>query len=160
MAAALGGYIYGAGGNASPTKTYRYDPVTNTWDDAAVADLPAGRSAAASCVFNGVWVLAGGDVDFAVSTSVIAWDPGSNTWSSLPNLVQARDYLGGATAGQSIYAVAGNSGPGTPTNDNQQYTVTSCTTPTPTATAPLQRSPRQLPLRQPPQQLPRGRRQH
>jgi N-acetylneuraminic acid mutarotase len=48
MAAALGGYIYAGGGNASPDKTWRYDPSTNTWDDAAVADLPAGRSAAAS----------------------------------------------------------------------------------------------------------------
>src|SRR5205823_6841726 len=48
--------------------------------------------------------------------------------------VQARDYLGGATAGQSFYAVAGNSGPGTPTNDNQQYTETGCPTPTPTPT--------------------------
>ena len=34
MAAALGGYIYAGGGNASPDKTYRYDPGTNTWDDA------------------------------------------------------------------------------------------------------------------------------
>jgi N-acetylneuraminic acid mutarotase len=135
MAAALDGYIYGAGGNAFPDKTYRYDPGTDTWDDAAIADLPAGRSAAASGVYNGRWLLAGGDVNFATSNSVIAWDPTSNTWNNLPNMVQARDYLAGATAGQSFYAVAGNSGPGTPTNDNQQYTETPCATPTPTPTA-------------------------
>src|SRR6516164_9863333 len=41
MAVALGGYIYGAGGNASPDKTYRYDPSTDTWGDAAITDLPA-----------------------------------------------------------------------------------------------------------------------
>jgi len=52
MAVALGGYIYGAGGNAFPNKTYRYDPSTNTWDDAAIADLPAGRTAAASGAYN------------------------------------------------------------------------------------------------------------
>jgi hypothetical protein len=75
---------------------------------------------------NGRWLLAGGDVNFATSNSVIAWDPTSNTWNNLPNMVQARDYLAGATAGQSFYAVAGNSGPGTPTNDNQQYTNTYC----------------------------------
>jgi N-acetylneuraminic acid mutarotase len=138
MAAALGNYIYGAGGNAFPDKTYRYDPNTDTWDDAAIADLPAGRSAAASGVYNGRWLLAGGDVNFATSNSVIAWDPASNTWSNLPNMVQARDYLGGATAGQSFYAVAGNSAPGTPTNDNQQYTETCATqTPTPTPGATL-----------------------
>src|SRR5262249_48510820 len=51
---------------------------------------------------------------------------------------QARDLLAGATAGMtepgSFYAVAGNSAPGTPTNDNQQYTETGCATPTPTVT--------------------------
>ena len=136
MAVALGNYIYAGGGNASPDKTWRYDPSTDTWDDAAVADLPAGRSAAASGAYNGRWLLAGGDVNFAISTSAIAWDPATNTWNNLPNMVQARDYLGGATAGQSFYAVAGNSAPGTPTNDNQQYTETCATsTPTPTATA-------------------------
>src|ERR1041385_5723707 len=135
MAAALGSYIYAGGGNASPDKTYRYDPSTNTWDDAAVADLPAGRSSAASGAYNGRWLLAGGDVNFAISNSVIAWDPATNTWSNLPNMVQPRDLLAGATAGQSFYAVAGSSAPGTGTNDNQQYTETGCATPTPTATA-------------------------
>jgi N-acetylneuraminic acid mutarotase len=135
MAVALGNYIYAGGGNASPDKTWRYDPATDTWDDAAIADLPAGRSAAASGAYNGRWLLAGGDVNFAISTSAIAWDPATNTWSNLANMVQGRDYLAGATAGQSFYAVAGNSAPGTPTNDNQQYTEIPCGTPTPTATA-------------------------
>jgi N-acetylneuraminic acid mutarotase len=132
MAAALSNYIYAGGGNASPTNAYRYDPNTNTW--AAIADLPAGRTAAASGVYNGRWLLAGGDVNFAISNSAIAWDPATNTWNNLPNMVQARDYLAGTTAGQSFYAVAGDSG-GTPTNDNQQYTETPCGTPTPTPTA-------------------------
>src|SRR5215831_3586670 len=133
MAAALGNYIYAGGGNASPDKTWRYDPSTDTWDDAAVADLPAGRSAAASGAYNGRWLIAGGDVNFGVSTSAIAWDPGTNTWNNLADMVQARDYLAGATAGQSFFAVAGSSGPGTGTSDNQQYTET-CATPTPTST--------------------------
>src|SRR4029077_3577097 len=120
---------------ASPDKTYRYDPSTNTWDDAAIADFPAGRSSAASGAYNGRWLLAGGDVNFATSNSVIAWDPATNTWNNLPNMVQARDNLEGATAGQSFYAVAGDFGPGNPTNDNQQYTEIPCGTPTPTPTA-------------------------
>ena len=136
MAVALGSYIYAGGGNASPDKTYRYDPSTDTWDDAAVADFPAGRSSAASGAYNGKWLLAGGDVNFATSNSAIAWDPATNTWNDLPNMVQARDNLEGATAGQSFYAVAGDFGPGNPTNDNQQYTeVCATSTPTPTATA-------------------------
>jgi N-acetylneuraminic acid mutarotase len=133
MAATLGNYVYAGGGNAFPTNAYRYDPNTNTW--AAIADLPAGRTAAASDAYNGRWLLAGGDVNFATSNSAIAWDPASNTWTNLPNMVQPRDYLAGATAGQSFYAVAGDFGPGSPTNDNQQYTETLCTTPTPTPTA-------------------------
>jgi hypothetical protein len=136
MAVALGSYIYAGGGNASPTKTYRYDPNTDTWDDAAIADFPAGRSSAASGAYNGRWLLAGGDVDFATSNGVITWDAATNIWNDLPNMVQARDNLEGATAGQSFYAVAGDFGPGNPTNDNQQYTETCTTgTPTPTATA-------------------------
>ncbi len=136
MAVALGNYIYAGGGNASPDKTYRYDPSTNTWDDGAIADLPAGRSSAASGAYNGRWLLAGGDVNFATGNSAIAWDPATNTWSDLANMVQARDNLEGATAGQSFYAVAGDFGPGLPTNDNQQYTETcTTTTPTPTPTA-------------------------
>jgi hypothetical protein len=135
MAVALGSYIYAGGGNASPDKTWRYDPNTDNWDDVAIADLPAGRSAAASGAYNGRWLLAGGDVNFAISNSAIAWDPGSNTWSEVANMIQARDYLAGAVAGQSFYAVAGNSGVGTPADDNQQYTEIPCATPTPTATA-------------------------
>jgi N-acetylneuraminic acid mutarotase len=150
MAATLGGYVYAGGGNAFPTNAYRYDPNTNTWT--AIADLPAGRTAAASGVYNGRWLLAGGDVNFAISNSVIAWDPATNTWSNLPNMVQARDYLAGATAGVNepgnFYAVAGGLGPGNPTNDNQQYTETcgtSTPTPTPTATATATHTPTPTP---------------
>jgi N-acetylneuraminic acid mutarotase len=141
MAVALGNYIYAGGGNASPDKTWRYDVTTNTWDDGAIADLPAGRTAAASGAYNGRWVLAGGDVNFAISTSAIAWDPATNTWTNLPNMAQPRDYLAGATTGQSFYAVAGSSAPGTGTNDNQQYTEIPCDTPTPTPTVTASPSP-------------------
>lgn len=133
MAAVLGGYIYGAGGYHLEGKTYRYDPNTNTWDDAAIADLPAIRWAAASDVYKGRWLIAGGMVNFQISDSAIAWDPATNTWDTLPNMLHGLDALGGATAGQSFYAVAGNSG--SATNYNQQYTETPCATPTPTATA-------------------------
>src|SRR5262249_21249572 len=92
-------------------------------------------SAAASGAYNGRWLLAGGDVNFAISTSAIAWDPATNTWCDLPNMVQARDYLAGAIAGQSFYAVAGASAPGTGTDDNQQYIEQGVDTPTPTPTS-------------------------
>src|SRR5256885_14252452 len=111
MAAALGGYIYGAGGNAFPDKTYRYDPSTNTWDDAAIADLPAGRSAAASGVYNGRWLLAGGGVNFSISTSAIARGSPTNTRNKPPNKVQTPHYPRGATTGQYLYRAARHSAP-------------------------------------------------
>src|SRR5260370_40299305 len=84
MAAAMGGYVAAGGGNTSPSNAWRYDPGTNTW--AAIADLPAGRSAAASGVYNGRGLLAGGDVNFPTSNSAIAWDPANTTRNTLANM--------------------------------------------------------------------------
>ena len=131
MATALEGYVYAGGGNT--VGCYRYDPITNVWTP--IASLPAIRSLAASDVYNGRWVLAGGDVTFVPSNTVIAWDPSTNTWNDLPNMLQARDLLAGATAGQSFYAIAGASAPGTGTNNNQQYTEIPCGTPSATPSA-------------------------
>ena len=133
MAAGLGSYVYAGGGNASPDKTYRYDPATDTWDDASIADFPAGRQGSASAVYNGRWVLAGGDVNFATSANVVAWDPAGNTWATLPDMLQARDYMGGASTGSAMYVVGGWSSPGTPSADNQRYVEGSCATSTATA---------------------------
>src|SRR6185436_10368477 len=79
---ARNGFVYAAGGiqsvgSLSSLKTYRYDPITNTWDDAAIADLPQTRWGAASSFFDG-WVLSGGYVNGAtganISTTAISWD--------------------------------------------------------------------------------------
>ena len=106
MAVAVGGYIYAGGGNNGIhiAKTYRYDPVANHWDDAAVHDLPVGRAYAATAVLNGAWLLAGG---FPLTTSTIALDLSNPTgsWqtrSSLP--VTAHDWSGGVL-GRVFYGV-------------------------------------------------------
>ena len=63
-AVAYSGFIYVAGGKdgggSATNKTYRLDPVANTWDDAAIADLPATRAETAGDMLNGRWILAGG----------------------------------------------------------------------------------------------------
>src|SRR5207302_4912908 len=104
----------------------------DTWDDAAIADLPLGRSSAASGAYNGRWLLAGGDVNFAISNSAIAWDPTTNTWISLPDMLEANDQLVGATVGQAFHVLGGSI-------DNEQFIQEVCAapsvTPTPTATA-------------------------
>ena len=58
------GLIYVAGGRdgngQATSKTYRLDPVAGAWDDASIADLPAGREETTGDMFNGRWILAGG----------------------------------------------------------------------------------------------------
>ena len=131
MAAALEGYLYvGGGNNGTVAKTYRYDPTSNTWDDAAIADLPQIRAAAASGVLGGRWVLAGGMSSGGFSNSTIAWDPPSNTWRNLTPLTLARAFLAGGAIEPAFYAVGGGD-PSTnwPTTDTQQYQPTGCPTP-------------------------------
>ena len=140
-----GGFIYGAGGIDATTsveslKTYRYDPVANSWNDAAIADLPATRWAMASsffssCTANG-GLLAGGYSGGNIVTSAIIWDPGSNTWSNLNLMVGDRSRMNGAVLGGNFYAVGGRStavGGFTGTAENQRFTCP-CPTPTPTPT--------------------------
>ena len=134
MAVAFNGYIYTAGGadggSNSGKKTYRYDPNADTWDDAAITDLPLARGLAASDIFAGKWLLAGGGNLYYDNTAV-AWDPASNTWNSIASMVQPRIYLNGATLGSAFYAIGGFHGqpPNDISNDNQRYT-SNCMTPT------------------------------
>jgi hypothetical protein len=138
------GFIYTAGGSVivpvagSTTKTYRYDPVANTWNDGAIADLPQARSAAATGFYNGGGIVAGGAVGQGGGTSspsVIFWDPTSNTWSNMPSLLGARTYLGGAVLNDSFYCVGGSSASGS-TSDNQKLTCPQAPTPTPPTSTP------------------------
>src|SRR5206468_624400 len=70
------------------------------------------------------------------SANVIAWDPGTNTWLPLPDLVQPRDFLGGATVGGAFYTVGGGQGGWTSgTTDVQRY-LPPCTSPTPVPPSP------------------------
>ncbi len=93
-----GDFIYAAGGFPFTgdviSKTFRYEPLTDSWDDAAIADLPAGRAAAASGSYHDGWVVAGGFVAGSNSDSVIFWDPNSNTWLNLPSMLMPQS--GGA----------------------------------------------------------------
>ena len=111
-----GGFIYSAGGlqsvgSAASAKTYRYYPGTNTWDDAAIADLPATRWGAATAFYSQYPVLAGGyvagSVTANISNTAISWNQSTNTWNSIPNMLQARTRFTGAVLGDCVYAVGG-----------------------------------------------------
>jgi hypothetical protein len=138
-----GDYIYIAGGmrngagGAVFDKTYRYDPSTPGWDDAAIADLPQTRYSSVDDWLNGRWVLATGSASSSLSTSVVAWDPGGNAWSSLPNTLEPFFFSGGGSIGQNFFVVGGQNNSSTRTSDHQRYTEIPCdpSTPTPTATS-------------------------
>lgn len=114
-AVALNGFVYTAGGidAAGSNKTYRYDPAANTWNDAAIADLPATRWGAAYTVYRNAFVMAGGyaggDATASISATVISWDPGTNTWTPLANLVGGRARFTGAILNDDFYVVGGRS---------------------------------------------------
>ena len=112
-----GGFIYAGGGISAPAstataKTYRYDPASNTWDDAAIADLPQTRWGAASGLYTD-GVMAGGyvnGVDTAnISTSVVSWDQTSNTWQTVTNMLAERARMNGAVLNNSFYVIGGRS---------------------------------------------------
>ena len=142
-----GNFIYSAGGTDATTpfpetaKTYRYDPGTNTWDDSAIADLPATRWGAASafygcCATGNGGILAGGYSGGVIQNTAIIWNIGSNSWSSLSSMNGDRARMAGAILNCSFYVVGGRStavGGFTGTNDNQKFTCV-CATPTPSVT--------------------------
>lgn len=114
---ARGGFVYGCGGINSPAstataKTFRYDPATNTWDDAAIADMPDTRWGSASGLYTD-GIMAGGYVagiaTANISPTVISWDQASNTWQTDPPMIAERARMGGAVLNGSFYVIGGRS---------------------------------------------------
>lgn len=138
-AVAYGGYIYTAGGadnngGGAKDKTYRYNPATGQWEDSPIADLPQTRWGAASGLLNGRWILAGGSNPLSLD-SAIAWDPATNTWSTLPDVAQGRVEASGGTIGQVFYMVGGQNDNSVRSNYTRRYIEVPCVpfTPTPPA---------------------------
>jgi hypothetical protein len=91
------------------TTVLSYNPSTDAWDDANIADAPTARSYNAVVAFNGeIWSIGGNNGD-PVSTVEI-YNPSSNIWRTGPSLLQARYEAGAATVGSRIYEVGGGSG--------------------------------------------------
>ncbi|MEO8150361.1 MAG: kelch repeat-containing protein, partial [Bacteroidia bacterium] len=142
-AIAEGNFIYAGGGLAAPAttptlKTYRYDPGTDTWDDASIADLPQTRWGAAEAFYNTGFLMAGGYLNGTttanISNSAISWDIATNTWITLPNMIGERARMTGAVLNGSFYVIGGRSIASSAfvgTNSNQQY---SCCTVVPSIT--------------------------
>jgi hypothetical protein len=102
-----GGIVDGAPGNTA--RTLRFDGAT--WDDGAVADLPAGRDSAASDWLGGRWLVAGGRTS-GHTDSAVRWDPATNAWSDLPAMLVPAAQSGGAALDSAFYVAGGNNAQG------------------------------------------------
>ena len=142
-----GTYLYVGGGTTSggaagaSLKTYRYDPSTDSWSDSAVSDLPVARWWGTTGVYNGKWLLVGGQVAGTTSASVIglSLSAPSGAWGTLNSMSQARLALGGATVSTAagFFAVGGSDGTFGTYDTNERYLEYICpsATPSPTRTS-------------------------
>jgi N-acetylneuraminic acid mutarotase len=115
-AGAIDGKVYVAGGftmlsgsGGVLTKTAVYDPASNTWDDAAMADLPDNLSlgGSADLVLDKRLVCAGGIQNQAVSGNVWAYDPKTDQWIQGSGLTEARFRFEGDTLNGRAYTLGG-----------------------------------------------------
>ena len=117
VVSAWNGFIYSAGGVDVPgtatNKTYRYDPATNQWDDAAIADLPVARWAAASALYRSDWLVAGGYVGGSaagnISGSALAYAPLTDQWTAIAPMAQPRARMGGGSMTDQFFSPGGRS---------------------------------------------------
>lgn len=112
---ALNQFVYAT----NDAKAYRYDPVANIWNDAAIADLPQGRTYATIATYHSTAILAGGTVGSASTTSAIQWNAATNTWATLPEMLAGRARLSGGVLKGCFFAVGGQGLTNTYNVDNQ-----------------------------------------
>ena len=105
---ARGPFVYVAGGT-SVAKAYRYDPAADLWDDAAIADLPQARQAAAAANFHSTAILAGGYLNTSqtATTSAVQWNPQTNIWETIPHMLAQRARGAGGIVNGCFFAVGG-----------------------------------------------------
>jgi large repetitive protein len=98
-----------------------YDPASNSWNDAAVLDLPAPVTGAAGVSWNGqIWLIGGLDQSGNSQSTVRVFNPDTNSWTLGPSLPAPRDNAGAAVIAGHLYVLGGRnrqggSGPTTST---------------------------------------------
>jgi len=106
----LGDQIVCAGGTDGTnglTKSYTYDPGSDSWS--ATADLPIDLWGSGSIAADGVLLVSGGVTanNTAITNQGYSYDPAAGSWSALPNSNNAL-YRGGSACG--FYKIGGNPG--------------------------------------------------
>ena len=126
-AGSSGGLLYAIGGMTTSIVGVleAYDPATNTWS--SLQPMPTPRAGLGVGVVNGVLYAIGGRTEAPASTNgsgamlndlpqtptsgvVEAYNPASNTWTTMPPLPSARAHLAIGVINGLIYAVGGSDG--------------------------------------------------
>ena len=110
-----GTYLYAIGGrtltpSANHNAVQRFDPATGQWTQ--LTPLPVADSDLGAAYVSGQLITFGGENVFSVFRTVRAYNLATKTWSTLPNLAEARHGMGVAVIGNTIYAIDGASQPG------------------------------------------------
>jgi len=115
-AAAIGGKLYVVGGAVRVDTTLMstgillvYDPAMNTWDTSN-APMPTDRVTHAGGVINGILYVVGGNNSISgILATVEAYDPVTDTWSTMDPMPTARWGIGAGVIDGKLY-VAGGAG--------------------------------------------------
>ena len=104
----LGAAFIGVASNTDLVE--EYTPATDQWG-AIRARMPTARSAAAWGVYDGRIYVAGGEFQssqlMAAFRALEAYDPATNTWTSLPQMPIPRHGLAGGVIGNRLHLVTG-----------------------------------------------------
>ena len=123
----IDGKIYAAGGQSlannwsSIASLEIYDPAIDAW--VSGAPMGAARGLSCSAILGGRLYAIGGYDELWNPRGIERYDPITNTWSSIPEVLNvARELLSAATVGGSIYVLGGLDGnTGTVSNLNESY---------------------------------------
>lgn len=105
------GAAFISGGSSNIGVIEAYDPAADLWSR-GLPRMPTARSAGAGGAYGGRIYVTGGEYQdyrmMATLRSFEAFDPATNTWSTLPSLPVSRHGLAGAVIGNRLHMVSGD----------------------------------------------------
>jgi N-acetylneuraminic acid mutarotase len=127
--AVVNGEFYVVGGFAAvgfATSTFVYDPTSNTWSTKAPLSDPR-ASLAAAVVGSNIYAIGGVDASSLLTgvpvATAEAYDPATDTWTTLPSMPTIRAYPVAAQVNGTIYVIGGlNFNTGASTSVVEAYT--------------------------------------
>jgi N-acetylneuraminic acid mutarotase len=89
---------------------YTYDPLADTWAQGPLFPPARKRGSAGVVEHNGIFYIIGGSTAGHAEGSkpwVDSWDPGTNTWTELPDMPNPRDHFFAVLVQDEIYCIGG-----------------------------------------------------